>query len=442
MARCSAWTRNPPFLCEREAVDGSEHCIAHKERVTAEEERAFAKLVSEMLHAKNYNFAGFVFPKVFEAFADQTLGSDASFRHARFSGNALFRDSKFGGGADFGEAVIKGDANFKHCEIAGDAVFEGATIEGSALFTKARIGGKVLFGNASVKGTASFGSMMAHSVDFSNATVSGYSVFARANIQGDVFFHRTRFQDDISFVDAEVTGEAHFDFAVFGRGATFWNAGFRRLVSYWGCQFHGDAKFWNVRFGGGLNLGQAVFKGPVSFSGAEPPPSGNFEGLIAPRGRGESVYRLAKQVSQRTGQYREAGDWHYMERCDAWHSRMFPRENLVWANPLNWAEYVLGRLAFGYGERPLRVLCACAAGVLVYALFYYLTGAVTLRSGKCAGLSESLLLSVAAFVRYGFKQFQLAPGDFADYVVASEVVIGTALISLFLVVMVKRWGRG
>jgi len=428
-------------------------------------------LEADAKSARTCRFWGYYFPQDFDLFVKAEIDGHIECRHAHFAGDADFTEAQIKGAVDFDHAVIAGNldfsrariggrADFKHVHVGGDASFHSAEVgfeigRGGIDLTSALIDGKVDFEAARISGRLQGESaLIGKDAVFDDAVVEGTLTLIRGKIGGSACFIHAEIEGDLSLWGVPIAGEFHaprriggslyLSHATIGANTVFTLSDVMGTAEFIETKFGGDATFRVARFVKPVSFEKAEFLGRVNMEGISLPDSGSFVGMRVSKGRGDQIYRVAKQMCQRAGNYKEAGDWHYKERCDAWYSRVFldrrkPLEKVTaFVKPSNLLDLLMGRLTLGYGERWWHVLIAGGITILVFTLFYHLARAQA--TDNCLG--QSLLLSVAAFVRYGFSNFQLRAGNFMHYVVASEVVVGTALISLLLVVMVKRWGRG
>ncbi len=110
-------------------------------------------------------------------------------------------------------------------------------------------------------------------------------------------------------------------------------------------------------------------------------------------------------------------------------------------------EFIFGRLLFGYGERPTRVLVAGVLIIIVCAVFYASPCAeVRYRSDEqCQQLSamDGLYFSTITFTTLGFGDLYPDKTNLTTRSVAmAEAVSGACLMALFVVCLAKRFSRG
>ena len=106
-------------------------------------------------------------------------------------------------------------------------------------------------------------------------------------------------------------------------------------------------------------------------------------------------------------------------------------------------EMVFGRLLFGYGERPTRVLMASALIIFVCAFFYAQPDALAYRGGTTTpSFSQGLYFSTITFTTLGYGDLYPSPEGFCRIVAMIEAVSGGSLMALFIVCLAKRFSRG
>jgi len=285
----------------------------------------------------------------------------------------------------------------------------------------------------------------------------------------DVIFNSSQFQGQARFRNATFRGTAGFDGCVFGGVATFKNARvhgdakFRTAVfnSYallGGIEFKSSARFTNTHFVKGVNFTGARFRGQVDFSGvyssSRAVPAADGVTFDRSRyGEDESFWRFVKQSAQEAGHYQLAGEYFYRERCANLSAKLRGRVDDTAAGWRKAARHVLavrflpelvfGRLLFGYGERPVRVLVASALIILVCGAFYAQPGALAYRGVSGGGsFFEGLYFSTITFTTLGYGDLYPSPSGYYRLLAMSEAVAGGCLMALFIVCLAKRFSRG
>jgi hypothetical protein len=199
------------------------------------------------------------------------------------------------------------------------------------------------------------------------------------------------------------------------------------------------------------------FGGTADFSATPPALTGFFDDVRLNRGLGESFFRFAKQVCQNMGEYREAGNWYYKERCAAWYNKTFLQEGRgKWAsiaNPVNWFELLFVKGVFGYGEKAWHVVVTSLSVIFGCAFAFWLMSGVedvvvssssdpsTLQAGIC-GFWKCLYFSMGTFATLGLGDLRPVQSTPMRLLAGSEAVLGAFLMAAFLVCLARRWGRG
>jgi hypothetical protein len=232
-----------------------------------------------------------------------------------------------------------------------------------------------------------------------------------------------------------------------------------------GARFRGDTRFTNTCFGKGVNFSAVSFENNCDFAGVyslrKSVPI--YENIVFTRSRfgdDASFWRFVKQVCQEAGYYQEAGECFYRERCSHFWNRFrgsgyeklsIAKKVLRWSHGLRLLpEFFLGRLLFGYGERPIRVLGAGAVIILSCALFYksdaasfaFQYGLEKAHTSNHLTFLEGLYYSTVTFTTLGFGDIYPASDALTRTVTMLESLAGTCLIALFVVTLSKRFSRG
>ena len=440
-------------------------------------------------------------------FSSVTFEGVANFTKAIFEGNADFEQATFKVTAGFSRTRFQSEANFKNTTFsAGDANFEQTTFEGNTFFANA-----VFNKNAPYKGSsftrAAFNGTKFHryagfekttwkqAVHFQDSTFCQNASFQEARFEAPVFFEDATFQAKANFQSSRFEfkaiftrgtfdgtadfnkevfkGEAAFSNRPFTYKANFSGATFEGKVCFSGATFKGEALFQRTTFGGRcdflrvkfeeVGFGGATFKSKACFALAEvnkgiwlDMPSQylrKWKLMFKPFeivSEGEKVYRLAKQITQQNGNYREAGQFHYAEQC-AINARQLsetcycPCKPRFWnrkTNPLwTWGEFFIGRLLFGYGEKPIRVFSIGIVFILALAAIYCLTGDVVSNGQEACFHNPvtSLYFSVVTFTTLGYGD--LNPAGWVRLLAGAEALLGAAMMALFIVSLARKFTR-
>ena len=106
-------------------------------------------------------------------------------------------------------------------------------------------------------------------------------------------------------------------------------------------------------------------------------------------------------------------------------------------------ELVFGRLLFGYGERPVRVLIASALVIVLCAFFYSRPDLLIYRGGQVEpSFLQGLYFSTITFTTLGYGDFYPSAHGFCRQFAMAEAAAGGCLMALFVVCLAKRFSRG
>ena len=320
---------------------------------------------------------------------------------------------------------------------------------------------------------------------FNSCTFEGDVVFSgpweqpdclKVVFEKEALFNSSVFRGQARFSHAEFKNLAGFDGCTFGRVCTFVSAVFHDRAMFRTATFEGyglfnearfttDTRFTNSCFGKGVNFSDVRFESRCDLAGVY---SRNksvpiYDNVAFTRNRfgdDASFWRFIKQVCQETGYYQQAGECFYRERCaHFWQRFRGPNyEKLTGIGKIGrwflWfrllPEFLLGRLLFGYGERPIRVLVAGAVIIFLCGLFYS-SGAAHLafqyglegsQQSDHLKLWEGLYYSTVTFTTLGFGDIYPAADRLTRMVTMLESLAGACLMALFVVTLSKRFSRG
>ena len=164
---------------------------------------------------------------------------------------------------------------------------------------------------------------------------------------------------------------------------------------------------------------------------------------------GESAYRFAKRSAQDAGDYTKAGRYHYAEQC-AIEDRHRAKSGLrPWRRAFWWwvGRLVLGRVVYGYGERPLRPLGLALGVIAIWTVLYagvagiapgYETSPAAIEAYK-PGLGEAAHFSVVTFTTLGYGDFK--PKASYRWLADTEAALGASLMAVFVVCLSKKCVR-
>jgi len=320
--------------------------------------------------------------------------------------------------------------------------------------------------------------LLSQSIVFDKCTFEENVVFAgpwsepdsvAVEFKADVIFNSSVFKGQARFRNAAFRGTAGFDGCTFGGVVTFKNARFQADAKFRTATFNGycllgsavfdaSARFANTHFVKGANfsevkfLGQTDFDGVYSSSRAVPV----YDAIVFRQrryGEDESFWRFVKQSAQQAGYYQLAGECFYNERCARlWkkfrgtaYESLSPSKKLVrlLSAVRLLPEFIFGRLLFGYGERPVRVLVAGALIIVLCAFFYSYPGSLAYRDGLDGqSFLQGLYFSTITFTTLGYGDLYPAANGLSRFVAMAEAVAGGCLMALFVVCLAKRFSRG
>lgn len=292
------------------------------------------------------------------------------------------------------------------------------------------------------------------------------------------------FKRDAVFNSSVFCGQTRFSSALFRGTAGFDGCTFERIAVFRGVKFHSkalfrtvlfkgyalfsgaifskEARFTNTCFGKGGNFNEIVFSDLADFSGvySQSKSVPIYESVrFCRRGYGddETFWRFIKQACQEAGHYRPSGEAFYNERCAYFWRRLrgVDYSSLsFWGRSVRLAKgvrllpsLVFGRLLFGFGERPVRILVASALVILLCGFFYASDYASVVQRTAPTDVEMSYMdgfyLSVTTFTTLGPGDVYPDRGDMATRCVfLFEAVSGAFLMALFVVSLSKRFSRG
>jgi len=288
--------------------------------------------------------------------------------------------------------------------------------------------------------------------------------------ESDVIFNSSVFKGQARFRSAEFCGDAGFDGCTFGGVVTFKNATFHKEAKFRTVEFNGycllgnavfmcSVRFTNTHFVRGANFSSVKFIGPTDFSGvfsssrSVPQHDGVYFGRRR-YGDDESFWRFVKQSAQEAGYYQMSGESFYNERSARLRGKFLGPDyddlsvlkklaRLIFGLHLL-PELLFGKLLFGYGERPVRVLVASALIIIVCAFVYSRPEALMYRDGPAVQTSfaRGLYFSTITFTTLGYGDLYPAGTALYRTVAMMEAVAGGCLMALFVVCLAKRFSRG
>jgi hypothetical protein len=285
----------------------------------------------------------------------------------------------------------------------------------------------------------------------------------------DVIFNSSTFKAQTRFRSAFFHGTAGFDGCRFGGVVTFKNAVFRGDAKFrtvvidgylllGGAVFHSSARFASTHFVKGANFSQVRFLGAADFGGVYSSSRAVpvYDAIYFARrrfGEDESFWRFVKQSATEAGYYQLAGECFYSERCaNLWQKLYRPGYDTLSISGKLWRlflglrllpELVFGKLLFGYGERPVRVLIASAVIIAFCGLLFSQPDALLFREGSTTPtFLQGLYFSTITFTTLGYGDLYPNPERYYRQLAMAEAVAGGCLMALFVVCLAKRFSRG
>jgi hypothetical protein len=290
------------------------------------------------------------------------------------------------------------------------------------------------------------------SVEFKRDVVFNSSVF-----RGQARFRKAVFSGTAGFDGCSFAGVATFKNAIFDHDAKFRTVVFNGYSLLGNVVFRAGARFANTHFVKGGNFAEVRFLGATDFGGAYSssravPVYDSVHFGLKSYGEDESFWRFVKQSATEAGYYQLAGECFYNERCARLWRKFWGTgyEGMSAGRKLGrqvlglrlLPEFVFGRMLFGYGERPVRVLFVSAVIIVLCAFLYSLEGALKYREGPIeSSFLQGLYFSTITFTTLGYGDFYPSQG-FWRLLAMTEALTGGCLIALFVVCLAKRFSRG
>jgi len=334
-------------------------------------------------------------------FHDEVDFSDSCFEYAFFESEELpaspdEKTTVFEDGALFRNCVWSENVSFDQVEFNRSTIFEGSKFKYNSSFFHVRFNS---------------------SVDFKNV------VFEKND---DVGRDERRNLVNFSFCNFS---KAAFSKVLFECKATFLENTFNSEADFLGANFKNRAEFKDNKFNNRLYLEDKYSRVFLYAQDA-----------IVP-------YRHAKLSADSNGDFRWAGRYHFQEQCAI---NEYERKTSVW-NPLCkefwrrsengfflWGEFFLGRLLFGYGEKPLRPLGAGAIVIVLCATIFCLAHGMH-GVDNPSSFWNALYFSIVTFTTLGYGDITAIPN--MRWLAAAEAIAGAALMSLFIVALARKFSR-
>ncbi len=292
----------------------------------------------------------------------------------------------------------------------------------------------------------------------------------RVVFRGDVSFNLSEFKGQTRFCNGVFEKHCGFDGCTFSGVVDFRGVNFKRAAMFRTTTFEGyglfnhavfdfNSRFSSTFFSKGVNFTNVKFKYYTDFAGVY---AGSkmvpvYDGISFDKrhnGDDETFWRFIKQSAQESGHYQLSGETFYKERCahllfklkgagyehHKWYQKLWRYIYGIRLLP----ELIFGRLLFGYGERPTRVLISSAIVIVGCALMYKYNFTHILFQGKVleeGNFLDYLYFSVTTFATLGLGDVYPKGDSFLRIVVMLEVLAGACLMSLFVVSLAKRFSR-
>lgn len=419
MGRCSynwkEWNYEKGRDVEKRCIEetwksSNEFCIFHDPSPEKDVDLFKKKLEEQMQsETEKHNFIGYYFPENWD-FSGKEFKVDADFRGASFQ-NADFRKTIFKGNVYFGEATFKKDANFNGVAFQGIVDSKKATFRHAffreAIFQESR------FLGATFK-NADFGKVIfKKDADFSRTTFQEDANFINTTFQ-DVFFFRATFKTGLEFIPKK------FKILDLRYTQFFFKGHITADLTY--VKFH-RSKLENVAFIDCYwpkRIYEEVFMKDKDINLS-------FNEL-------ETIYRDLKQNMQRHGNHHMAGELYYREM-------EMRRKGAKTMEKRLWLEVF--RFIAGYGEKPKRTAISSFITIMLFALFYWISGCLQYTvQNPCPyqQIKDSIYFSFVTFTTLGLGDIRPL-NDLGKFLICCEAVIGAFLIALFVVVFARKMMR-
>lgn len=382
------------------------------------------------------------------------------FSRSIFHRDAIFNNTVFNEKDDFPSVIFKDNVSFDEA-IFNRAVGFHSNFQRNVSFERAVFLSEALFGHPSDSYFKDLGRLkFDSSLSFDNAEFRDAASFDNLDFDGNVSFKSTKFcywtefeglvfNDQVSFEDAHFLrctdsrdkrrNLVRFQEVKFSEKASFLNCKFECKVRFQKVIFDNISEFISAKFDDHVEFIDVKTNGRLLLERNYSAFFANCENAIVP-------YRLAKLSATSAGDLRWAGHYHYQEQCA---SNEYERKSAAWIpwykefwkrsknGFLLWGEFFIGRLLFGYGEKPLRPLCVGAIVVFICGVIFWVTKGID-HNPPCSFLS-SMYFSIVTFTTLGYGDLKPAPG--MRWLAGTEAFLGAALMALFIVALSRKFSR-
>jgi len=439
--------------CEEPALDGDKSlCIFHDKEAWKTHADEIRNKVNKKLEQGDYHFEGYHFPEI-ELFHERIFEKLVNFNKATFLEDVDFVGAQFTKGVGFVCAQFSKRAYFTDAQLSELADFSGAIFSDRAFFAGARL----------------------EEADFANTQFTKGAYFWGAKFSGNASFLGTE-SSIMDFGLAVFNGQADFDVS-YGYNTLFWEGNF-------------DSRGDNTRFWQG-DFNKAVFEKKASFSDAYLDASfvsatlndSNLRDTRWPKNNilydernadtlkngldkiekyrnAVRTYFFIKTRLRAEGDYKNESDFFYRERraeMKLLKARlMFKSNNSEDEEKANdycdqkgkktclfdWFFLSLAWLICGFGEKVMYILGTFIFTWISFAIIFFFSVRPSHQTVLLAFI-DCLYISIGALSGLGYEQKALSfeISESGHWLIQTEALIGIALISLFLVVFVRKMSR-
>jgi len=445
--------------CGRQLLEGSDRCTFHDPHAWRTQAELMREEIREKIEEGDLNFQKYHLPEIdFSAIIGEIKGP-VDFGEAVFHGNVRFSHMTFFGSVDFSGAKFLGDALFSNVNFSEDTAFDDARFSEGAAFDFAKFSKTASFVGAEFSGYAWF----------SYAEFSGVTRFNDANFSKTTWFSYAEFLGHASFDHTRFLGVTHFNDAKFSeeRVVRFDFSRFCESVEFDGI-IMSDVRFIfkNTVFERGLSIYEYLW----SKSGFRLKIEESHLDLAT------DSYQALRRGFENMGHYRVAGELFYREmtcrknmislreaitysgsiRIPKWlrsliqtamrskplrplfnNMGLLLKIRVRWSNLINWLWMRLFDATCGFGERPKKVLLGSILTLFTFTGLYF---PIVDSTNIWDRFLTAFLLSLDAFTPGKFLNIPFtSPGE---WLVQIETVLGWFMLSLFLLVFVRKMSRG
>ncbi|TKJ41472.1 hypothetical protein CEE37_02615 [candidate division LCP-89 bacterium B3_LCP] len=369
-------------------------------------------------------------------FDDATFSHGTYFSKATFNCNAYFRGVIFKEGVRFEEAIFSGDVYYNSAVFHDNSVFISTIFSGETRFYIAEFFGDAYFRETTFSGNVDFENTDFYgNVSFEKGFFSGYT-----NFSGVVFFHEIYSTSTIDLTGAKFLESLNLKTTSFLQNCRILleDIEVRNIELSW-LQLEEHLHFYD------RNLG------------------------VIPAKRFDDINRLRKVFIHLENNFANLGQFEDQDAC--YYERMTIERRH--ANIGDWLLKTLLHYSCGYGVKPGRVIFTSFFVIILFALFYYLHGAIQERKfddpalkskkegvnkderNRWARFRDALYFSVNTFTTVGYgdwyptaEKLKIGPGRFKitlpirfRTLAMCEGLIGWMLLALFLITLGRVWIR-